>query len=823
MNRSLSIALPHLIAVLVFAVVSLVYFYPVLSGKVMQQSDIMQWKGMSKESRDYRDKTGEEALWTNSQFGGMPTYQIDMQTKGDWLNTVRANLIDILPRPAGILFWTMLGFYLLLIVMGANPLVAGGGALAYSFATYNFLILDAGHVTKAMAIATIAPVVAGVWLLYKGRYWTGAALTGVALAWNIASNHFQITYYMGICLGIMVVAQLVAALRSGSIGTFVRSTAIFILVSLLAVGTEATRLWTTYEYSKETIRGGSALANDAGGNSGGLDKDYALAWSYGKLETMTLLVPRALGGASGETVSKDSPVYKILKQSGSPNAQAPTYWGAQPFTGGPIYHGAVVCFLFILGCLVVRGWVKWWLVAATLLAIVLSWGKNFFLTDLFFNYFPMYNKFRVVAMILTVAQFTMPLLGFLALRDIANRLATAHANPKTADSEATLAQLKRQLLIAGASVGGLLLLLLVAGGGIFDFSAASDKNYPDQFVQLLEAERASMLRTDALRSLLLIVSIVVFLRLWIQDKLRANIAVILISVVALADLWQVNQRYLNADNFMTVRKSEDVFTPSSADLQILQDKDPNFRVFNVARNPFNDGITSYHHKSIGGYHGAKLSRYQDLIDQQLSKNNRKVLDMLNTKYIIAQAQEGAPPTAQRNPDALGNAWVVSDIQQVNTPQAEMEALNSFEPRRTAVVNSTEYGDYVKNIAPNTDTTATVLLTEYRPNYLSYESNSTAPEALAVFSEIYYNEHKGWNAYIDGKAAPHIRANYVLRALKIPSGKHKIEFKFEPPAYQSGELISLVCSLLVLGICLGAGLMTWRESKGEGGAGKKVLE
>lgn len=799
MNRIFQTLLPHLIAFVVFIVVCLAYFNPVLSGKVLQQSDIMQWKGMSKETRDYRTQTGDEPLWTNSQFGGMPAYQIDMQTHGDFLNLVRVKLIEMLPRPAGIILFTMLGFYLLMLVLGASPLLSAGAAVSYSFATYNFLILDAGHVTKAMAIATFAPVIAGVILLYKQKYWAGAAITGISLAWNMVANHYQITYYLFICLAILVIAKLIDALLNGQISNFVKSTALFALVSLLAVGTEATRVWTTYEYSKETIRGGSALSGtDA---NGGLDKGYALAWSYGKAETMTLLVPRAMGGASGEPLSSDSPLYKFMKQAGVSAAQAPTYWGAQPFTGGPIYHGAIVCFLFILGCLVVRGWLKWWLFAATVLAIVLSWGKNFFVTDLFFAYFPMYNKFRVVAMILTVAQFTMPLLGFLALRDISQQLQKEDPNVSK--------NLTKQLLMAIGIVGGFLIFLIVLGGGMFDFVGASDKNYPEQFVQLLEKERASMLQADALRSLMLVLLTGGLLWAFINRKLKETLVVAAISILALGDLWQVAHRYLNDDNFVTTKKADDIFIPTEADKQILADKDPNFRVFNVARNPFNDGITSYHHKSIGGYHGAKLSRYQDLIDQQLNKNNRNVLDMLNTKYIIVQAQEGAAPVAQQNPGALGNAWFVQETKQVNTAKEEMDALNDFRPRQTAIVNAKEFGDYIKALPSNSDTTATIKLVDYKPNQLSYETNS-AVEALAVFSEIYYNGHKGWNAYLDNQPVSHIRANYVLRAMKIPAGEHKVTFKFEPKAYKMGETISLICSVLILGICLGAGFIAYRK-------------
>lgn len=802
-QQLLKSALPHLAALIVFAAVTLIYFWPAVEGKVMSQSDMMQWKGTSEETRKFREKTGEEALWTNSQFGGMPAYQIDMKTKGNLINKVRVALLSAFPKPANIIFWTMAGFYLLLIVLGASPWVAAAGALAYSFATYNFLIIDAGHTTKAMSISTVAPVIAGVLLAYKGRYWSGAALAGFALACNVVSNHYQITYYLFILLLVFFIAKLIDALQNNTIANFVKASALLAIAFVLAIGTDATRLWTTYEYSKESMRGGSAMTDGSTG-SGGLDKDYALAWSYGKLETFTLLVPRFMGGGSGEPLSnKDSRLYEYMKQAGA-GSQAPTYWGAQPFTGGTIYAGTIVCFLFLLGCLVVRGYLKWWLLAATILSIILSWGKNFApTTDLFFAAFPMYNKFRVVSMILVIAQITMPLLGFWGL----HRLLTADEKERPG--------LLTKLYLALGITGGLLLFLAVIGPNVFSFEGQGDSRYPKEFITMLVDERISMLQGDALRALLLVAVTGGLLWAWLTGKLKNQALIVgIIGLLTLGDLWVVNKRYLNDSNFMSSRKADAIFEQSPADAEILKDPDPNFRVFNVTRNPFNDGITSYWHKSVGGYHGAKLSRYQDLIENQLQKNNQEVLNMLNTKYIIAQSAENMPPMAQRNPNALGNAWFVRQIKPASTAQEEMAALSDFDARTTAIVNTKEYAGYLNNWQPaSADTAATIRLTDYKPNHLTYEATAAA-DGLAVFSEIYYNDHKGWNAYLDGKPVPHIRADYLLRGMKIPAGQHKVEFKFEPKAYFTGEKISIISSGLLLLFCLAAIGFSVRAKKNE---------
>ncbi len=780
-------AMPHLIAIVAMVVITLAYFSPVMSGKVLQQHDIKQWQGMSKEIRDYRADTGKEPLWTNAMFGGMPAYQVSMDTPSNLVNKVRFVLLKTLPKPANLLFVTLLGAYLLMIVLGINPWLGLIGALAYGLSTYNLLIIEAGHVTKMYCLAFMPAIVAGVLLTYKGHLLKGAALAGLALAFQIGSNHYQITYYTMLMLLVFVIVYGIDAAKKNALPYFIKASVVLGLVFITALFTDISRLLTTYEYAPYTIRGASELE---GANKGGdgLDKDYALQWSYGKLETMSLLVPRFMGGASSEPISKSSDNYKTFKRYGLRDA-VPTYWGAQPFVGGPIYHGAIVCFLFLLGVFWVKGPLKWWLLSVTIMAIVLSWGKNFSLvTNLFFDYFPMYNKFRVPAMILVIAQLAMPTLGIYALFQILN-------------DKPQKDKIKQALLYSGGILGGLLLLFIVLGGGILDFSSLNDNRYPEEFASLLEKERASMVFWDSLRSLVLIGLAAGVIWLFAINKVKAITATFIIGTLLVGDLLQVDTRYLNSKDFTRATKEAASFPLSQADKQILQDKDPNFRVFNTTLSPFQDASTSYHHKSIGGYHGAKLRRYQDLYDYHISKNNVQVLNMLNTKYVITKA--GETPVAQRNPDALGNAWFVQNIEQVPDATAEIAALKSFDPAKKAIVDA-RFNDYTSGIAANSDSSATITLDTYQPNYLKYTANNQT-EALAVFSEIYYP--KGWNAYIDGTLSEHIRANYVLRALKIPAGNHSIEFKFEPQSFYMGSIIMLISSLLILALVVAA-LITW---------------
>ncbi len=789
-------ALPHLISIVILLVVVMAYFNPLFDGKIIQMSDVIQWKGMSKEIRDYREKTGQEALWTNAMFSGMPAYQISMWTLDNLTNRVRGAMQKILPEPANLMFIAMISAYLLFCVLGVSSWLAVVGAFAFGFSTYNILIIDAGHVTKFSAMAYMPAVIAGVLLTFRGRYLTGAAIAGLALAFNVGSNHYQITYYLLLLLAIYVGLELYNAIREKTLPNFAKAVGILGVVFLLAFASDATRLWTTYEYSKETMRGGSPL--EVG--STGLNKDYALEWSYGKMETMTLLVPHFFGGASTQKISKDSETIQIFKQNNINSEEAPTYWGAQPFTGGPVYVGAIVCFLFLLGAFLVKGTMRSWLIAATIFSIMLSWGKNFTpLTDLFFYYFPMYNKFRVVSMMLIVAQLTIPMLGILGLHRILTK-------------EVSKEEVMRALKISVGVLGSILLFFILFGGSLFDFVGPRDDAYPEAMQTSLQHDRISLMKSDCIRSLLLILVVAGVIWVFLKGKISAIPVYCLVGVLILGDLWTINATYLDEDDYVRERNLEEFLAPSIADKVILADTDPNYRVFNTTKNPSLDGLTSYYHKSVGGYHGAKLSRYEDLINNQIANNNVAVLNMLNTRYLIGEDNKTKKPYAQMNPAALGNAWLVDEVVKVKGAQAEMDSLTNFNPRKTAIVDETLFGDYFNNTTIEKSIMDSIKMVEYQPNYLKYSSRTSVPTSLAVFSEIYYNDGKGWKAYIDGAEVPHARVNYVLRALKIPQGEHTIEFKFEPRSYYSGNKISLAASSILLLLVAAALVMPWLPSK-----------
>lgn len=788
--------IPHIIAIVAATILIIAYFNPVLSGKKLPQGDITQWKGMAEEVLSYEKETGEQSGWTNSMFGGMPTYQIRPPVgNSNLMKPLDKGLRGLLPKPAGTFLLCFLGYYLLLVVLGVSPWLSTLGAIGFTFSTYNFLIVEAGHNTKFNTMAYMAPVAAGVLLAYRGKILTGGAIFALAFALNVRANHPQITYYLFLTLLIYVVLEAVNAVKNQKLPTFAKASGVLLIGAILGLASNAAQLWTTYEYSKDTIRGESELAGE-GKKSSGLDRDYALAWSYGKLETMTLLVPRFYGGGSQEPVG-DPQLKHILRQSGAKDGKGPTYWGAQPFTGGTIYHGAIICFLFLLGSIVVRGPIKWWLVAATIMAVVLSWGKNFALvTDLFFYYFPMYNKFRVVSMILVVAQFTMPLLGVLGLHAIISK-------------QVNKQQVLNALKISVGVLGGILLFWIILGSGFLDFEGPKDSRYPEEFLDLLIGERISMMRMDAIRSLVLILLAAGAIWALIQEKLSHVIAVAAISVLVLGDLWLVNTRYLNSKDFVHARKADELLKPSVANKAISQDKGLDYRVLNLG-NPFNDARTSYHHKSVGGYHGAKLRRYQDMIEQHISPEiqqltatlqsggasnipslfaNTNILNMLNTKYVIGNP--GAPPL--QNSSANGNAWFINDFKMVNNADGEIAALKGINPKRQAVIDK-RFSKQVQGKSFSADSTASIKLVDYKPNYLKYTSN-TGSEQLAIFSEIYYN--KGWDAYIDGQKTPHLRANYILRGMVVPAGKHDIEFKFQPSSLKTGKSISFISSLALL--------------------------
>lgn len=785
--------LPHLIAAGIFILISLIYFSPLFEGKQLRQDDITRFEGMSKEISDYRAATGQEPLWTNSMFGGMPAYQISVLYPHNLVQYLDKILKLGLPHPANLLFLYLLGFYFLLITLKTDYRLAIGGAIAYAFSSYFFIIIDAGHNSKALALAYFPPVIAGVLMAYRGRMLAGAAITALAMSLELYANHVQITYYMTLTMLTLGFVFLASAWREKKIPAFFKASGLLLIASLLAAGPNITNLWATYEYGKYTTRGPSELT--AKKISTGLDKDYALGWSYGVGETMTLLIPDFYGGSSSAELGTGSETYKTLEDKGISPAQAksfiksaPMYWGDQPFTSGPVYAGAIVCYLFVLGLFIAEPRYKWWLLSATALSMMLSWGKNFqWFTDIFFDHFPGYNKFRAVSMILVIAEFSMPLMGMLAIKRIYDNK----------NLQVTL--LRKSMLRALYITAGLCLFFMLLPGALFDFTSSADEQmksagYPDWLVSAIQADRKSLLQSDAFRSFAFISLAFGILWLTLSGKVKKQYSMAVITLLFVFDMWTVNKRYLNAASFVSKSQAEKSFQPGNADLEILRDKDPDYRVLNLTVSTFNDASTSYFHKSVGGYHGAKLKRYQELIENHIAKSNMAVINMLNTRYLIRADEKTHEPLVHRNPDALGNAWFVKEFRIVENADSEINALSAFNPAQTAIVDK-RFLPLIGNfrITPDSTTGASVQLKSYKPNDLIYRSVS-AVEQMAVFSEIYYE--KGWNAYVDGKLTPHFRANYVLRGMIIPSGSHTVEFKFEPSVYYTGEKIALACSILL---------------------------
>ena len=791
---------PHIIALLIFVALTFAYFSPLLSGKELSQHDITQWLGMSKEIADFRDTTGEEALWTNSMFGGMPAYQISVKYAANLLQYVNDALWLGLPSPANLLFLGMLGFYLLLITLRTDYRLAIAGAIAYAFCSYFLVVIMAGHNSKAHAMGLFPLVIAGVLMAYRNRMLFGAAITSVALGLQIYANHLQITYYLAITILILILCEAIEAVRKKTVPNFIKASVVLGFAAMLSVVPNITNLLATYEYGEYSTRGQSELKSKPA--STGLDIDYALSYSNGKLETMTLLIPGFSGNSSSAELSTSSETYKALQQNaGDQQARqfiksAPLYWGKLFSTQGAVYNGAIVVFLFVLSLFLLRGAVRWWLIAATALFIMLSWGKNFMgLTEFFFNHFPGYNKFRAVSMMLVVASFCIPLGAIMGLNEFfSGKL----------KKEALMGYLKKAFYITGGTCAFFMLL----PGLVCDFIGPADEQLAqyDWLLTALRADRESLVRMDAFRSLFFILLSAGLLWAWLKDKVKTGMAFSLLALFILADLWMVDKRFLNNENFESASQAKQQFEPTAADLQILEDKSY-YRVMNTTASTFNDAVTSYFHKSIGGYHGAKLERYQELIEGQISKGNIQVLNMLNTKYFIVRNPETQQPIVQVNPDANGNAWFVREWRVVPDADAEMAALDSINTKDVAIVDQRFAGE-LDGLTPGRDSLAMIRLTSYAPNKLTYIAQTSKP-ALAVFSEIHYP--KGWNAYLDGKKVEHIRLNYVLRGLKIPAGNHEVEFRFEPEVYLKGEKIALAGSVVMF---LFFGLAVFMEVRGK---------
>ena len=786
----------HLVSLLVFIIAALLYFHPVLKGEKLSQSDITQHIGMAKEVNDYRLTTGLEPYWAESAFSGMPTYQIGTYFPHDYL-TYLDRLIRFLPRPADYLFLYFLGFYIMLLAFKVDWKLAIMGSLAFGFSTYLMIIFGAGHNAKAHAIAYMPLVLAGVIYVFKKKYLTGFTLTAVATALEIKANHPQMTYYLLYAILILGIIELIEAVKKKKITQFTSQSLIIITGMLLAVGVNSTRLMATKEYSDFSTRGNTALTINSDGTpnevTSGLSKDYITQFSYGISETFNLLVPRYMGGGTVERLDKNSNTYKYVSSIASPKQaegftkQVYTYWGDQLIVEAPAYVGAVIIFLFFLGLFLVKGKFKYWLVASTVFSIIMSWGKNFeFLTNLFIDYVPLYNKFRAVSSFQVIAELCIPLLGILAIKEF---IFTEILKKEKLEA------IKKAFYVTS----GLILIGLFYAISFSTFEGLRDANY-SQYEGLLDAvisDRKSLLYNDSFRSLVLVSVSFSILWLFLKQQINKIKVIIVFTLLILFDLVQVNLRYVNEDDFKQARKIDKPFTASNADLQILKDK-THYRVANFSGDPFQDGRTSYFHKSIGGYHAAKMGRYQDLIEFQLGKQNMQIFNMLNVKYFIIPDDNGKEE-AQQNPNANGNAWFVNEIKYVQTANEEIKALDSLNTKKIAILKDLNSYGFEDSKKYNVDSLATIKLTKYSLNALSYESFSNQNE-FAVFSEIYYKD--GWNAYIDGELKPHLNVNYVLRGLEIPAGNHRIEFKFEPKVIQTGSTISLMSYVLLFLIPLG---------------------
>ena len=801
---------PHAVAVSVFILISLVYCKPALEGKVLQQSDIMHWKGMSKDIQDYRDAhDGKAPLWTNNMFSGMPGFQIATNNNNYLAYYANEAFSLFIPKPFRFFILACLGFYLLGLVLGGSPWIAMTGALAYAYSTYDPVIVSVGHDTKMLSIAYMPAALAGLVLIFRGRYLQGAALTALFTSILIVQNHFQIAYYFSIMIVFMTVGHIILWIREKQVKHMVVALAVALGAGLTGILTNAMMLMTTYDYSKATIRGGQAPLNlndtlKSKKNTAGLDTGYAFLYgSYGQAELMTLMIPDVYGG-SPHPLGEDSKLIEVMQEKGLPGQFAsqvyssfPAYWGDQPGHAGPVYLGAMICFLFIFAMFYVKSSHKWWLFAVSVLAILMSTGKNMATFNTFlFEHLPMYNKFRAPAMILVIPQLSFCFLAVLALKQVFS-------------GEVNREELFKKLKQAGmvtAGVFAVAVLLYLS----FDYLNSRDRYIQQQLSQILTndpgvareiveaaaADRKALFGADLLRSLFFAGAGFLLLFLYARNKVKAQHAVIAFLVLTAFDIIPAGKRYLPNENFLEPEENDAVFTPSAADLAILEDKSPHYRVFNLTQDVFNDAITSYHHQSVGGYHAAKLSLYQDLIENQLAKQpaNLQVLNMLNTKYVIVPDSSGQP-VAQLNPGALGPAWAVRSVRFVPDARSEMIALNSFDASSEAIVQESFKGS-VSNL-PVYDSTARVQLVQNDNDIVNYTVEARTPQ-FVVFSEVYYD--RGWKAYIDGQEAPIVKTNYVLRGLSVPAGKHAVEFRFEPASYVMGRQLTTV-SQVVLGLLL----------------------
>ncbi len=816
---------PYVAAILVFLLLTIVYVRPVLEGQQLLQPDIVNWQGMAQEIQEHREETGEEPLWTNSMFGGMPAFQISVQ----WAHNIADFFHDVmtlwLPRPADMIFLYFAGFFIFLLMLKISPWIALAGAVGFAFSSYHFIIIEAGHNSKAVAIGYMAPVLGAIIYTFRGKLQAGGLLFAIFMALQLYANHFQMTYYLGFIVAFYGLFQLIRHYQEKQLPDFAKKLGVLVLGLVLAIGVNIGNFWGTYAYTSETMRGGTELTIRNEPVTAGLDRDYITAWSYGVGETFTLLIPNAKGGATGQLGANEKALEEVDPRYQQAVAQANHYWGDQPFTSGPVYVGAVVLFFFFLALFYVKGPLKWALLAATVLSVMLAWGKNFMpLTDFFIDFVPGYNKFRAVSMTLVIAELCIPALAFLGVYKL-------YQNP------GSLSFRSKAFITATSLTAGVAFLFYLAPRLFFSFisemeaeqfagMAAQDPAMSAQineYVQNLEQARISVFRSDAFRSFLFVAAAAVITLFFAYQRLAKMAFVALVVVLITIDMWPVNRRYLNDDDFEPRRRVERPYPMRPADQHILEDDDI-FRVLDITENTFNSARTAYYHHAIGGYHGAKLQRYQDLIDfhirhemetlQQLLNRgvnqaqieqhlrDKHVLNMLNTRYILHHPE--TPPV--RNLHAAGNAWLVSDYEIVPDADEELLALEEINPAEKAVIDQ-RFAKHLEEADIGDDPAADISLVDYQPNKLKYKYNSNAQQ-LAIFSEIYYPD--GWQVTINGEETDHFRANYILRAMVLPPGEYTIEFSFKPRSYYTGQYIALAFSMILAAGIIAYAIIQWRK-------------
>lgn len=814
--------LPDLIAILAFIVISFIYFFPATTeDRILFQHDTVAGAGAGQEAKEYYERTGERTRWTNALFGGMPTYQMSPSYDStEPLTFVQKVYHLFLPNYVWLTFIMMLGFYILLRAFGIPAWLAGLGGIIWGFSSYFFILIAAGHIWKFITLAYIPPTIAGIVLAYRKKYLLGGIITALFMAMQILSNHVQMTYYFLFVILFMVGAFFEDAWRKKELPQFFKATGVLIVAGLIGVSINLSNLYHTYEYSKETMRGKSELKYEGAAakqTSSGLNRDYITQWSYGIGETFSLLVPNVKGGASVPLSRSEKAMEKANPMYSSLYSQLTQYFGDQPMTSGPVYVGAFVLMLFILGCFIVKGPMKWALLGATIFSILLSWGKNFMgLTDFFIDYIPMYNKFRAVSSILVIAEFTIPLLAILTLKEILTK-------PEL------LKEKLKYIYISFGLTGGLALLFAIAprlffptyipGNEMATLQNALPADQLSPIIANLEEMRVHLFTSDAWRSFFIVTIGTLLLLAYNAKKLKATWTVAAIALLCLGDMWSVNKRYLYDEQFIPKSEQTATFRKTQTDELILQDPSLDYRVLNFAGNTFEENNTSYWHKSVGGYHAAKLRRYQEMIDHHIAKEMQAayqevataggqmdsvnaakfpVLNMLNTKYFIFPAGQQGQTVPIENPYTFGNAWFIDKIQYVNNANEEIDAIGQVDLQQTAIVDS-KFKEALKGVNEGyKDSLSTIRLTSYEPNQLVYETSSPQ-DGIVVFSEIYY---PGWTATIDGKPADIARADYILRAMNVPAGKHTIEMRFDPQSLHITEGIAYgAMALLLVGVII----------------------